>query len=202
MNLSTARVRAALALTLGTTILSGTAYPVSTMAHAQDAQQTLTVRQLYLQVEERLAQTGKIYKTLIRRTVQGGGIRCTDITQVWVDARRELARAQTKGRVTDDQQGQTTDYAYSTVYANGTTYGTINRKAMHGITSYVSSLVATSSLPASFFQPSSIGYRGRANQIRQEMKPVPSGFSVLWLGLNFAGGRGLPAVSIQRAVAG
>ena len=83
-----------------------------------------------------------------------------------------------------------------------TTTGTINRKAMHGITSYVSSLVATSSLPASFFQPSSIGYRGRANQIRQEMKPVPSGFSVLWLGLNFAGGRGLPAVSIQRAVAG
>src|SRR5947209_14376534 len=123
MYLSTARVLAALALTLGTTILSVNAYPVSRRADAQEVQQTLTVLQLYHQVEARLAQTGKIYKALIRRTVQGGGIRRTDVTQVWVDARRELAREQTTGRVTDDEQGQTTDYTYSTVYATGTTYG-------------------------------------------------------------------------------
>lgn len=294
MNLSTARVLAALALTSGTTILSVIAYPVSTSAIAQEAQQTLTVRRLYQQVEARLAHSGKIYKALIRRRVQGGGIYRTDVTQVWVDARRELARTQTTGRLTDNQQGQTTSYTFSTVYANGTTYsrdhvagpiqpevqrdpvftcngahtaasvilgcphhlqkwsfslqpghysgrqvlilirkgtesdedtdrtyttriyldrgsllpladtttGTINRKPMHGSTSYVSSLVPSSSLPASFFQPSSVGYRGRADQIRQEMTPIPGGFTVLWLGLDFAGGHGLPAVSLQHAIAG
>ena len=80
------------------------------------------------------------------------------------------------------------------------TTGTSNSKPAHGGATYGSSLVAASSLPASFFQPSSLGYRGRADEIRQELKPVPSGFSVLWLGLDFAGGRGVPALGIQRAV--
>jgi hypothetical protein len=292
MNLSTSRVIAALALTLGTTILSVIAYPVSTAAIAQEAQQTLTVRQLYHQVEARLAQSGKIYRAVIKRTLEGGGIRRTDVTQAWVDARRDLAREQTTERLTFGQHGQT--YTFTTIYANGTTYirgagaapgqpvvqtspvftcngahiaasvilgcpnpvqkwtmslqpgqhsgrqvlvllrngtdsgddfggtyttriyldrgtllpladtltGTMNSKPMHGSTSYVSRLVAASSLPASFFQPSSLGYRGRAGQIRQDMKIVPSGFTVLWLGLDFAVGQGLPALSIQRAVPG
>jgi hypothetical protein len=265
-------------------------------ADAQDAQQPLTVRQLYHQVEARLAQSGKIYKALIRRTTQGGGFRRTDVTQVWVDARRELARQQTTERFTSGQHTQT--YTITSIAANGTTYtrvpvsnpgqpavqtspvftcqgahiaasvilgcpnpvqtwtmslqpgryagrqvlvllrkdtdtgegssgtyvtriyidrqtllplaekttGTMNMspapKPTHGRATYVTSLVAPSSLPASFFQPSSIGYRGRSDEIRQEMKPVPSGFTVLWLGLDVTGGQGLPALSLQRAVPG
>src|SRR5436305_392691 len=59
--------------------------PVAAIA----GQQPLTVRQLYHQVETQLAQSGKIYMALIRRTIQGGGIGRSDITQVWVDARHD-----------------------------------------------------------------------------------------------------------------
>jgi hypothetical protein len=244
----------------------------------EEAEQPLTVRQLYHQVEAQLAQSGKIYEAVIGST------------KVWVDARRELARVQSTGRLASGQP-----YSYTTIYADGKTYTrgsvvrapgqpaiqtgtaftcqgahiaasvilgcpdplqkwtmslqsgsyagrqvllllrkgtdssegsagiltvsttriylnrqtllplaavitgtTIDKKPVHGSVSYVTNLVVPSSLPASFFQPSSIGYRGRADQIRHEMKPVPRGFAVLWLGLDFAGGHELPALSIQR----
>jgi hypothetical protein len=80
------------------------------------------------------------------------------------------------------------------------TTGTSYSKPAHDSATYLTSLVAPSSLPANFFQPSSIGYRGRADQIRQEMKPVPHGFTVLWLGLDFARRQGVPALSLQRVL--
>lgn len=296
MHRSITRILAALILAFSTTRLLATECPVLLAAHAHGAQQPLTVRRLYHEVETRLAQSGKIYKALIRRTFQGGGIGRSDVTRAWVDARRDLAREQTTDRVTFGGQ-QSQAYTFTTIYASGTTYsrgsviapgqptvqtapvltcqgahiaasvilgcpnpvqkwtmslqpgqdagrqvlvllrngtdssedfagtyttriyldrqtllpladvttGTMNTKnanQAHGRATYLTSLVAPSALPGSFFQPSSIGYRGRADEIRQEMKPVPSGFTVLWLGLDFAGGQGVPALSLQRAVPG
>jgi hypothetical protein len=67
-------------------------------------------------------------------------------------------------------------------------------------TTYGHTFIPTSSVAPNFFTPASIGYHGAADEINQELAPVPSTFMVYWLGVHFRGPFGLPDLVASRAV--
>ena len=65
---------------------------------------------------------------------------------------------------------------------------------------YAHTFVPASSVPATFFHPASIGWRGLAHQISEELAQVPSSVRVYWLGMRFAPGHGLPPLVAQKVL--